>query len=213
MRMKKLMLLICSILMFPPVALAEVNADLRVKLGTSEGVDELNIEGVPSPGSSTGAGNFQVEVDISPRQASPVGYVFSAGLFGRTHSGDFIVIGQPARVDYRAGGLSLGAGAGVKASDRLHFEGKLELGLGSGELDLSTPGVIQRPRERGSYSSVSLIFGGYFTISQPGLQVGLELGSRSFRGDFKIWNDAGFWNHGNVKGNGGIVNLVVGYRF
>jgi hypothetical protein len=118
-------LLICFALLFPAIALAEVNTDLRVKLGNSVGLDEVNVEGFPvGPGSGTGGGNFQIEVDISPRQASPVGYVFSAGVFGRTHSGDFVFFGQPAQVDYQAAGLSLGAGVGVKANDRLHFEGK-----------------------------------------------------------------------------------------
>ncbi len=45
------------------------------------------------------------------------------------------------------------------------------------------------------------------------MQIGLELGSQSFVGNFQIWNNAGYWSDGKVEGSGGIINLVVGVYF
>jgi len=93
------------------------------------------------------------------------------------------------------------------------FEGRFELALGSGNPTLNTPSFTWNTTRKGLYTATSLILGGYYTISKPRLQPGLELGAQSFVGKFQIWNTAGFWADGKVKGSGGTANLVIGYRF
>ncbi len=197
----------------PYVARAETDIDLRVKLGSAAGVDKFEISSVEADTSSQSSGNFQIEVAFSPRSDSAANFVGTVGLFGRHHEGQFLDLGAPTDVEYDAGGLSGSAGVGIKANETLHFEGRLEIALGTGKPTLTTPGLIWHETRAGGYSAVSLILGGYATISKPGLQLGLELGAQSFTGNFQIWNSAGYWNDGKVKGSGGTINLVVGYRF
>jgi hypothetical protein len=210
---KKLSLFVVIVVALPGLAFAEMNTDLRVKFGSSAQADELTIDGVTGTGTGESSSNFQVELIFSPKTQASVGFIFGAGLFARKHSGsdnDPIV---PVTLDYKAAGLSLTGGIGIKANANLHFEGKLELGLGSGEPTMSSPGFVFNSTDSGSYSSVSFIVGGYYTVSSPGFQIGLELGTQTFEGDFKIWNNGGFWSDGTVEGSSGTVNLVLGYRF
>jgi hypothetical protein len=169
------------------VAFAGPDVDLRVKLGSAAGVD--NIEIADFAGADTSqedSSNFQIEVAFSPRQDSAVNFVGTVGIFGRDHKGHVDDLFLPTDVEYKAAGLSGSAGVSIKTNENLHFEGRLELALGSGEL----------------------------TFSKPGLQLGLELGAQTFVGNFQIWDDvAGAWTDGKVKGSGGMANLVIGYRF
>ncbi len=198
-------------------AFAETAVDLRMKLGSAAGVDTVEFSGVEQSGvSQESSGNFQIEAAIIPQQSSPISFVGTVGIFGRNHKGEMLTVDfvpMPTEVKYSAGGLSGSAGVGIKANETFHFEGRFELALGVGKPTFTTPGVIWNPVKEGGYASSSLIVGGYATIGKPGLQIGLELGVQSFTGDFQIWNDAGFWEDGKVKGSGGTVNLVVGYRF
>jgi len=195
------------------VAVAETGVDLRVKLGSAAGVDTLEFSNIGTfDASQSDSGNFQVEVAFTPEQG-PVNFVGTVGLFGRNHEGHIVDPFEPTDVKYEAGGLSGSAGVSIKANENLHFEGRLELAVGSGKPTLTTPFVIWNPVKEGGYAATSLILGGYFTISKPGLQLGLELGAQSFVGNFQIWNNAGFWADGKVKGSGGTANLVIGYRF
>jgi len=157
--------------------------------------------------------NIQLEVNVGWYGQSNAGFILSAGLFSRTHSGNDNDPSFPTTVDYEATGLSLGAGVGIKASDHLHFEGKLELGLGSGEGTLSTPGVVWNETDAQGYSSVSFILGAYYTVSKPGFQIGLELGAQSFSGDFNIRNNFGGWETITVEGSSSTANIIVGVRF
>ncbi len=208
--MKKTILLIPLLVIIScGIALADTNVDVRVKLGSAAGAHEFEIGGVDmGPSFDTSGGNFQVEVDITPRLEEPVGYVFGAGIFGRRHEGHF----GDTDVAYDASGLSLAGGISARADENLHFEGKFELDLGSGNVSLSTSGPPWPPTREGGYSAVSIIGGGYYTVSQPGLQLGLELGVQSFRGNFQSWNGAG-WDDGDVRGSGGTINFTIGYRF
>jgi hypothetical protein len=197
------------------VAFAGPDVDLRVKLGSAAGVD--NIEIADFAGADTSqedSSNFQIEVAFSPRQDSAVNFVGTVGIFGRDHKGHVDDLFLPTDVEYKAAGLSGSAGVSIKTNENLHFEGRLELALGSGELTLTSPGVIWNTTKEGEYVATSLILGSYFTISKPGLQLGLELGAQTFVGNFQIWDDvAGAWTDGKVKGSGGMANLVIGYRF
>ncbi len=196
------------------VAVAETGVDLRVKLGSAAGVDKVEFSDTGTfNASQSDSGNFQIEVAFTPEQG-PVNFVGTIGIFGRNHQGHiddpFFV---PTDVKYDAGGLSGSAGVSIKANENLHFEGRFELDLGSGKPTFTSPFVIFNPVKEGSYAATSLILGGYFTLSKPGLQLGIELGAQSFTGNFQIWNNAGFWEDAKVKGSGGTANLVIGYRF
>lgn len=212
MLIRKIALIAIYCLAVPLVAFAEINTDLRIKLGSAAGVKEVEATNIgqvdTSPKSS---GNFQIEVAMSQKQESGPFLVGSVGLFGRSHSGHYDAL--PTDIKYDAGGISAAAGAGVKVNDNIHFEGKLEIGVGSGKPTLTTPGFTWNTVQEGIYSSASLLVGGYYTIAKPGLQIGLELGTQSFIGNFQIWNSAGYWVDSSVKGSGGTANIVFGYQF
>jgi hypothetical protein len=193
---------------------AAAETDLRVKLGSAAGVDKTEFATSGEiPTSQADSGNFQIEVAFSPEQG-PVNFVGTIGLFGRNHKGNIPDPVFPTEVEYRAGGLSGSAGVSIKANENVHFEGRVELALGSGKPTLTTPFAVFNPVKEGSYGATTLILGGYVTLSTPGLQLGLELGAQSFVGNFQIWNDTfGFWEDAKVKGSGGTANLVIGYRF
>jgi len=196
------------------VAVAENNIDLRVKLGSAAGVDKFEVTNIGTADTSQeGSGNFQLEAAFTPQSSSGVNFVGTIGAFGRNHKGHDADPVQPTDVEYSAAGLSGSAGISIKASETFHFEGRFELDLGRGKPKLTTPGFVWNDTKEGGYAATSLILGGYFTISKPGLQLGLELGAQSFVGNFQIWNNAGFWSDGKVKGSGGTANLVIGYGF
>jgi hypothetical protein len=191
------------------VAVAQTDVDVRVKLGSAAGVDTIEFSDTGTfDVSQSDSSNFQVEVAFTPQQG-PVNFVGTAGIFGRDHEGNdpFSV----THITYSAAGLSGSAGISIAADNHLHFEGRLELALGSGEPTFSP---FSGPTRKGSYAATALIFGGYYTISRPGLQIGLELGAQSFVGNFQIFDSTfGTWVDGKVKGSGGTANLVIGYRF
>ena len=198
------------------IARAEINADVRVKLGSATGVDTMDFSNFPSSAvAEDGGGNFQVELVIAQKVDTGATLVGGAGIFGRTHKGNMNDLFFPATsVEYDAGGLSGTIGVGVIANPNLHFEGRLELDLGRGKPTLTTPfWPPYNPVQEGDYAAAALILGGYYTVSKPGLQLGFELGAQSFTGNFQIWNNAGFWNDAKAKGSGGFVNLVIGARF
>jgi hypothetical protein len=211
--MRKLIIVIAVAyaLAVPKPALAELNTDIRVKLGSAPGINKFEANGLTAGLDKDGGGNFQVEVALSPVQENPVGFVFSAGIFGRTHKGTENTFPQ-TEIEYNAGGLSFAGGVGIKASPNFHFEGKLGLDLGAGK-PKSTPSVGWVSTEDRGYAALSLIFGGYYSVSKPGFQIGLELGAQSWAGDFRFMNSFGQWSDATVKGNGGFVNLVIGSRF
>jgi hypothetical protein len=197
------------------VAVAQTDVDVRVKLGSAAGVDKIEITNFAEADvSSESSGNFQVEVAFTPQQGPGPGFVGTVGIFGRNHQGHVDDPVLPTDVKYDAAGLSGSVGVSLPVDSFLHFEGRLELDLGSGKPTLTTPGAVWNPTRDGSYSAASIIFGGYYTLSRPGLQIGLELGAQSFTGNFQIFDSTfGTWDDAKVKGSGGTANLVIGYRF
>jgi hypothetical protein len=138
------------------------------------------------------------------------------GAFSRSHSGtvsDVYAGLGPTKVEYDAAGVSLGAGARLRFTPNFHMDVKLEFGLGSGDMTLTTPGFIWNQTKDQGYSSTSLLVGGYYTIGRHGPQFGIELGAQDFYGDFEIWNNGGYWSEGYVEGTGGVINMVLGFRF
>ena len=187
--------------------------DLRVKLGGAAGINKAEITNIVTANATQEAsGNFQVELVMTQRRESGVGFVGSVGLFSRQHNGKVPDPVLPTDIKYDAAGASGSIGASFKANESLHFEGRFELGIGSGKPTLTTPGFIWNSVRSRGYSSASLIFGGYYT-TRPGVQFGLEVGSQSFVGNFQIWNNAGYWSDGKVSGSEAIGNLIVGFRF
>lgn len=216
MKTVKTLPMIILLLVIPTLAMA-VDMDLRLKLGSASGADEMNVDNiVQATGDGDGGTNGQIEFLIAPLTRRTISPVFGIGLFSRKHSGsvsDAFAGLWPTKVDYRVSGVSLTGGIRVRPSANLHFEGRLELGLGEGKPTLETPGSVWHEVKSDAYASLAVIAGAYYTFPRPRLQVGLELGAQSFSGDFKIWNSSGFWSDGTVNGGGGTANLVVGYRF
>ncbi len=139
---------------------------------------------------------------------SDAGLLLSAGFFVRKHSGSSKFQSQN-KIDYNAAGVSLDVGIGIKASEHLHFEGKLELGVGVGNGKITAPGQFVGSTDPGGYASISLIAGAYYTFAKPGFQIGLELGAQSFGGEFKYQGSV----DEKVEGSNATANLVLGYRF
>jgi hypothetical protein len=199
----------------PAKAATAPTGDLRLRYGSTAGITEGEISGFTVPMSELddkGVG-YQLDYSAGFYKDSSVGFVLSAGIFSRKHSGNDQDPTFPTQIYYDAAGVNLGAGIGIKASEKLHFEGKLELGIGTGKPKFSTPGVAWNPMDSGGYTSVSFIIGGYITFSNPGFQLGIEVGSQSFDGDFTIQDNFGGSVDGTVSGSEGIVNIALGYRF
>ncbi len=206
--------LVLGVFMTAGMAHADMNVDVRVKLGNAAGIEHVELTNIgTADASEDGGGNFQVELVLSQKVDAGATLVGGVGLFGRTHKGTVPDPFFPTDVEYDAGGVSGTIGVGIPAGPNLHFEGRVELDLGRGEPTLSTPGAVWNSTQDGAYVAGELLFGGYYTVSKPGLQLGLELGVQSFTGEFQIWNNAGYWNDAKVKGSGGIINFVIGARF
>jgi hypothetical protein len=185
--------------------------DIRLKFGTAAKIDKVTENGTSFDLNGEDSGNIQLEVNTIMYGQSSVGLLLSAGFFVREHSGSSKFVSQN-KLDYDAAGVSLGIGMGIKASDRLHFEGKGELGLGRGNAKLTVPGQTVGSTDPEGYASFSLIAAAYYTFNKPGLQIGLELGAQSFSGKFTLRDNTGTFDE-EVKGSSGTANLVVGYRF
>ncbi len=194
----------------------ENDLDLRLKYGMAAQADEVSIAGIGS-GSIGGepSSNAQIELLYSYYFTPEVSGILGAGYFSRKHSGsENIGVGNGnTTFDYDAQGYSITAGVGFKTSENLRWEGRFELGTGDGKTKLSTSGVNWNKTDSGSYQSQTFIAGGYYSFAKPGIELGLEIGSQSFTGDWKIWNNNGYWADSTVKGNSVIANVVLGYRF
>ena len=195
------------------IAAAEPDFDFRTKFGTSAGAEKMTLGSSSADMARSSSSNIQLEFAMSPPVKGPISYVVDFGVFSRKHSGKIEDTVYPTNVHYKTVGLSLGAGIVLKPVENFHLEGKVEIARGKGQPDLSTPGIAWNERGDGTYSATSVILGGYYTFSAPGFQLGLELGTQSFDGKFKIWNNNGYWTDGSVKGNGATANVTLGYRF
>jgi hypothetical protein len=210
--MKRFALILAVVLAFP--CMASAAADLRLKLGNAAGAEKLEFGGVTGDGTGSRSSNVQAELALSHASDAPVGFVMGLGIFHRKHSGKIDDPTLPTTMDYKVTGISVAPGIRIKATDNFNFELKFELGYGNeGELTLTSPNVTWNDTDTGQYVSASLIAGWYYAFSKPGLQLGLEIGAQSFRGDFRIWNNFSGWEDGTVKGTDGIANLVLGMRF
>lgn len=202
------------LLLLPILAHAEIQADLRIKLGGAAGIDKVDIEGTNQTVDPSSGGNFQLELALSPKSENPVTFVGTIGIFSREHDGNTSVLSLPTNITYDAGGLCGSLGVGFSTSDAFHFEVRYEIAAGTGTADLSTPGVVWNEIKDGDYTASTLLLGGYFTFGgKSGFQAGLEIGAQSFEGKGQIWNNAGYWSDFTLKGSGGIVNISLGYRF
>lgn len=214
MNLSRIMLVGLLAVIAPGIAHAEFTTDLRMKLGSAAEVDRIEFStGLVGDAAGESGGSFQLELVMTQQSAGSAAFVGSVGLFSRTHGGNVPDPFLPTDIEYAAAGISGSAGISIKASDTVHLEARFELGVGSGEPTLTTPGFQWNAVQEGGYAATSLIFGGYFTTSTPGFQLGLELAAQSFVGDFQIWNNSGYWTDGKVKGGGGTASIVLGYRF
>jgi hypothetical protein len=191
------------------------NVDIRAKYGIAPGADNIQFTpvGDKSSNSDKAGRNVQVEVAISPKQDSMAGPVFSVGVFKRQHSGRIIESSNVTTMDYDASGVCIGGGLRLKASDNFHFEVKIELGLGQGDVTLESSNSVWNQTKKDTYTSAALITGWYYTFSKPGIQLGFEIGAQTFTGEFELWNDGGYWASGKVIGTGFMGNLALGLRF
>ncbi|HUJ16510.1 MAG TPA: hypothetical protein VL197_00810 [Nitrospirota bacterium] len=200
--MKKTTYLIFLLMLFPSFAAAEV--DLRIK----GGITHLSTSEIGS--------NVQLEFDIIPMGQSTVSPLIAAGYFDRTHSKKIATLPVPgskdnsSTIDYDASGLLGAVGIRVKTGEHGQLESKVEFSQGKGKPNISTiPGSINQPQED-SYTATAFILGYYYTFSRPGVQLGIEVGTQSFDGKYKVNM---FGQSGKISGSAGIANITLGFRF
>jgi len=213
--MRKPILLFLAILFaFPCLAFAGIDTDLRIKLGSVAGADRIVFINAVGHGSNNNGTNAQVEVVLSPQRDRAVGFIMAISAFHRQHEGQTHDLSLPIKVDYAVTGMSIAPGVRLRISDTWNFEGKLELGAGNaGNVTVNSPGVIWNATKTGSYESASLIAGWYYLFKSAASRVGLEVGGQTFKGNFEIWSNHGYWTDGHVTGTGGTVNIVYGIQF
>ncbi len=214
---KPILLFLVIMFAFPCLVLAEVDKDLRVKLGSAAGADRIEFQTATGHGSTNDSTNAQVEVVLSSHRDSFARFIMAIGFFHRQHSGEIKDLSLPIKVDYSVTGMSFAPGLRLRINDEWNFEGKIEIGAGNaGKVTLNSPGVDWNATERGDYGSLSLIVGWYYLFKSSASRVGFELGVQTFQGDFQIWsNSGGFgqWSYGSVTGEAGTVNLVYSIQF
>jgi hypothetical protein len=211
---KSILLFLVVILAFPCVVLAEIDKDIRFKMGSASGSDRIEFGNTIGHGSSNNGTNAQVEVVLGPHRDSAASFIMAIGLFYRHHPGDIQNLSIPIKVDYSVGGMSIAPGIRLRGSDTWSFEGKVEVGVGNaGKVTLDSPGVDWNATKKGNYGSLSLIAGYYYLFKNSASRVGFEVGMQKFYGDFKICSNSGYWSLGNVSGTGGTANLIYGIKF
>lgn len=187
----------------------DASVEMRIKMGSAPGFNEMTANNITTTGSKDGGANAQFDFVLGFYRDSPVGFLLSGGVFTRRHSGTF----GASKIDYDASGMAFAAGVRIRSSEHLHFEGKFEMDIGSGKPGAADLGLPTGSVEAGGYGAASLIAGAYYTISTPGLQIGLELGGQGFTGNFRTAAPGWTWIDQSVSGGGGTVNLTAGYRF
>jgi len=201
----------------PLTAMGASDDDLviRMKIGSAAQIDHGAIGTDSGPIAGEQSSNAQFEFLFSHYVNPVMSAIIGAGYFSRQHSGsENIGVGFGSTTfDYDAKGYTIVGGMGFKASENARWEARIELGMGEGKPSLSTPGFSWNNTDSGTYTSTSVIVGGYYAFSKPGLELGLELGSQTFDGDWKIWSNNGYWMDSNVKGSSSIINFIFGYRF
>lgn len=211
---KSVLLFLVIMLTFPCLASAEIDTDLRFKLGTAAGAQRLEFENAVGHGSNNSGSNSQVEVVLGPHRDSAASFIMAIGLFSRHHTGGIQDQSIPIKVDYSVTGISIAPGLRVKSNNSWSFEGKFEIGGGrTGKVTLDSPGVNWNATEKGYYGSLSLIAGYYYLFKNSSSRVGFEIGIQKFYGDFEIWSNHGYWSYGRVSGDGGTVNMIYGIQF
>ncbi len=201
------------ILALPCLAFAEVDTDLRVKLGSAAGAQRIEFGDYIGHGSDNNGTNAQLEYILCPHRAD-ASFILTMGLFHRRHPGNIDDFSFPTKVEYTVTGISIAPGLRAKLSDAWNFEGKIEIGgSNAGTLTLDSPGVMWNATKKGPYGSLSLIAGWYYLLKNTPSRVGLELGMQTFRGDFEILSNTGSWSRGQVTGTSATVNIVYGIEF
>jgi hypothetical protein len=211
---KPIVLFLFAMLAFPCLVYAEIETDLRFKLGNAAGLDGIEFENAVGSGPDKRGTNAQAEVVMSPRPDSRTSFVIGIGLFHRQHSGEINNLSVPIDVEYAVTGMSIAPGARLRISDALSFEMKFELGLSSaGHVTLKSPGIDWNAARKGNYLSTSLIAGAYYVFESSSIRVGVEVGMQEVNGHFEIMSNGGGWSPGNLTGEGGIGNIVFGFQF
>jgi len=218
---KHLLLLLVIMLAFPCLVSAEIDRDLRLKLGSAPGTDRIEIENSVWP-STIGHGpenhrgtNVQVEVVFSPHtRGSFAGFILGVGLFYRQHPGEIQNLSIPIKVDYSAIGMSMAPGLRFRINDAWNVDWKVEWGVGRAKkVALDSPGVNWNATRKGEYISLGPIVGCYYLFENSTSRVGLEFGYQKFWGDFEIRSNSGSWSEGTLSGVNRTVNIVYGIQF
>lgn len=209
---KSILLFIVVMLAFPRLVLAEIDKDLRFKLGSAAASDRIEFRNAAGHGSSNNGTNAQVEFVFGPHRDF-ASFIMAVGLFHRQHTGKIDDLSMPTKVDYSVTGMSIAPGLRLRINDAWNFEWKGEIGIGEGQVTLNSPGVNWNATKKANYGSLSMIFGLYYLFKNSASRVGLELGGQEFRGDFEILSNSSGWTRGSVTGSNYTGNIVYGIQF
>jgi hypothetical protein len=211
---KSILTALIIIFAFPCFALAEIDTDLRFKLGSTAGADRIEIGNSVGHGSNHPGTNAQVEVIISPHNDATARFIMGIGLFYRYHPGEINSLSIPIKIEYSGFGLSMAPGLRYRISDAWNVEWKMEVGIGeTKKVTLDSPGVDWNATKEGNYMSVSPIIGCYYLLKNNTKRVGLELGYQNFSGDFEILSNNGKRSEGNISGVNPTANIIYGVQF
>lgn len=211
---KSILLFLIIMSAFPCLVLAEIDTDLRFKLGSATGSDRIEIGNTIGHGQDDYGTNAQAEAVLSSHRDSRARFILGLGLFKRQHPGEIESLSIPIKMDYSVLGMSIAPGVRFRINDSLNIEGKIEVGISnSGKVTLDSPGIGWNDTKRDDYASVSLIIGCYYLLGNSASKIGLEVGYQEFEGDFQIWSNSGNWSGGNVSGTHATVNLIYGIQF
>lgn len=213
---KPILLFLIIMLAFPCLVLAEIDKDLRFKLGSAAGSDRMEIWNTVGHGPDDYGGNVQVEAVLNrhPKWDTTARFIMGLGLFYRQHPGEIHNLSIPIKVDYSAVGMSIAPGLRIRINDTWNIEGKIEVGIGyATKVTLDSPGVDWNAMKKDNYESLSPIVGCYYLFENSASRVGFEVGYQKFWGDFEIWSNSGYWADSTVSGKNVTANIIYGIQF
>lgn len=201
---------------YPCLVFAEIDTDLRFKLGNAAGAYRIEFENTLGHGPDGHGTNVQLEAVFNrhPKWDTSARFIMGLGLFYRQHPGEIVDTSIPIKVDYSVYGMSISPGLRLNIDDGWTFEAKIEVGISyANKVTVDSPGVNWRTTANDEYISLSPIAGCYYLFENSASRVGFEVGNQKFWGDFNISSNNGTWSDGTVSGKNFIANIIYGVQF
>lgn len=192
---------------------AESSVDLRLRVGLSPGVSEVE-QRSDTLGTSETSVDAADGISIAPTLVctkmfnDTVGMVYGGELFWRSHEWEY----QGESGGYEAIGAGLLLGAAIRLGPQVQIEMTpfLDVGIGQETYDTGSGGGT----DNGPYLAYGVTLGGWFALTSN-LLVGAEIGYMAGRGEasYTPSGSPGSKTDWIDRFDGMTANLGVGYRF